>query len=69
MRRRVSKPEFPRSAVAEFPSRLRIAEVDSLLSGARRRTAFRDAAADLVSLGIANPDGDMRPDADRDFGD
>jgi hypothetical protein len=55
--------------VAEFPSRLRIAEVDSLLSGARRRTAFRDAAADLVSLGIANPDGDMRPDADRDFGD
>ena len=54
---------------------LRAPKVDPHLSGAGERV--REAAAELERLGIANPDGtrirkdlpgDMRAEADRDFG-
>ncbi len=71
----MGKREFPVSALAGFPGRLRVPEVDSHLSGAGERV--REAAAELERLCIANPDGtrirtdlpaDMRSGADRDFG-
>jgi hypothetical protein len=74
-RRTVGKREFQVSALAGFPSPLRVPEVDLHFSGAGERV--REAAAELERLGIANPDGtrirtdlpeDMRSDADRDFG-